>query len=644
MSVNTIQTTGGEQVLLPVGTDTALPEALTEDSSICQQEVPADSPIQSESETGLFEDPVQKVVEGEYLQDKPNPLTARERRDAAIHAELEDAKNPQKYATYAAEQWDSDSHLRIFSARRQGRGHILSNTPCQDYCLTEEGKGYILMAGSDGVSSCARSDVGSRLACEAVAAVVKSAAQAAKTEKIFVKRLCGLQFRDRVVRKWIKASMADYRDNPTETPLESGEQLYLYGATLMFVVITENWYIAGNLGDGQILFFNETDSMKLRVHPVKESSKVYCLVNSKCYLDGFQVTACPREWFNNVLLTTDGVYSEQFGQGQLLYQYGRQLRERFLESQTPYLPFAYMFEDGITRDIYARKTTDDCTVILAVDDRPCNERSGRFHSQIDNHCDQSILLRMGGKAALYGMMQNQQYFETVILPESNRVGTLPPLTGVRVESPITTWQADGFCYAVYPESNVSTLEFLYCSGKLQEQKETESNASLYILELYRKLRNCARELGKVGLMFREDAHFLVGMDKDTHEIVLRPEAVCVMTTDGDKGITLWSYFDTLLGMLSCGSVDRPLFYTGYISTGGMVPRMDGLKKGDLCFVEFYCGNNTLRNTSTEVWHVDSGIDVPPGEHLPLTSGVSFLTATDRPGIWAQYRYTAKENL
>lgn len=642
--MDTIQNAGGQQVLPPVEADTALPEAPIEESSICQQEGPADSLIQIEPETGPFEDTAQKVAVGANLQDKPKPLTARERRDAAIRAELEDAKDPQKYATYAAEQWDSDSHLRIFSARRQGRGHIFSNIPCQDYCLTEEGKGYILMAGSDGVSSCARSDVGSRIACESVAAVVRSAAKAANTEEIFVKRLCGLQFRDRVVRKWIKTSMADYRDNPTETPLEPGEQLYLYGATLMFVVITENWYIAGNLGDGQILFFNETDSMKLRVHPPKESSKVYCLVNSKCYLDGFQVATYPRSWFNSVLLTTDGVYGEQIGQGQLLYQYGKQLRERFLESRMPYLPFAYMFEDGVTRDIYARKTADDCTVMLAVDDRSHNERSRRFHSQIDNHCDRSILLRMGRKAALYGMMQNQKYFETVILPEDNRVETLPPLTGIRVESPITTWQADGCCYAVYPESNVSTLEFLQCSGKLQEQKETTINASLYILDLYRTLRNCARELGNVGLMFREDAHFLVGMDKDTHEIVLRPEAVCVMTADGNKGITLWSYFDTLLGMLTCGSVDRPLFSTGYISTGGMVPRMDGLKKGDLCFVEILSGNNTLRNTSTEVWHVDSGIDVPPGEHLPLASDVSFLTATDHPGIWAQYRYTAKENL
>ena len=642
--MDTIQTAGGEQILLPVRADNALPQAPTEESSICQQKGAADSPIQSEPEIGPFEDTAQKVAVRENLQDKPKPLTARERRDAAIRAELEDAKDPQKYATYTAEQWDSDSHLRIFSARRQGRGHILNNTPCQDYCLTEEGKGYILMAGSDGVSACARSDVGSRLVCEAVAAIVKSAAKAAKTEEILVKRLCGLQFRDRVVRKWIKESMADYRGNPTETPLEPGEQLYLYGATLMFVVITENWYIAGNLGDGQILFFNETDSVKLRVHPPKESSKVYCLVNSKCYLDGFQVAAYPRSWFNNVLLTTDGVYNEHFDSGQLLYQYGMQLRNRFLESQAPYLPFAYTFEDGITRDIYARKTDDDCTVLLAVDDRPCNERISQFRSQIDSHCDESILLRMGRKAALYGMMQNQQYFETVILPENHRVGTLPPLSGVRVESPVTVWQSDGFCYAVYPGSDVSTLEYLQCTGKLREQKETTPNASLYILEIYRKLRQCARELGKAGLMFREDAHFLIGMDSDTHELVLRPEAVCVMTADGDKGIALWSYFDILLGMLSCGSVDRPLFSGGYSSTGSMVPRMDGLNEGDLCFVEFYSGNNMLRNTSTEVWHVYSGVDVPPGEHLPLASGTSFLTATDRPGIWAQYRYTAKENL
>lgn len=567
-----------------------------------------------------------------------------ERRNAAIRAEVEEAKNPDVYEHYGAEQWESDPHLRMFSARRAGRRHIRENIPCQDYCLTREGKGYVLMAGSDGVSACKRSDVGSRLACEAVAAVTDSAADSCETEEALVKRLCSLQFRTRVVRHWIKAAFAHYKANPADSPLDAMEQLYLYGATLMFVVITPNWYVAGNLGDGQILFFNEMDSMKIRVHPRKESSKVICLVNTKCAQESFQVMACPRNRFNGVLLTTDGIYGEAFGQGQLLYQYAKELRERFLRENEPLLPFCYQFEDGLMRDLYARKTDDDCTVVLALDDRPCSGLSGMLRGQLDSRCEQSILLRMGRETALYGMMRDETYFEAAIVPENRFVPELPELSTARIETTVGSWCSDGCHYGIYPETTMQTLEYLQCTGKLREQKENVLNASAYVLDIYRKLRQCQWELEQAGLTFTDDAHFLVGVDSETRELVLRREAVQPLHEEKPKQIMIWSYFESLLGMLSCGTARRPLFSTGYITRGPRLGRVDGLKDGPLCCVEADNDGYVLTNLSSDIWRGEGGREIRPGDSLPLKPGASFVISTDSSDIWVQYRYTAKENL
>ena len=82
------------------------------------------------------------------------------------------------------------------------------------------------------------------------------------------------------------------------SPEEKLKEFSKYGSTIMFAVITEHWIVVGNLGDGQILVFNDFYGVKLRVHAPKESTKVRCLVNERCVREDFLTAKYPRDLFN----------------------------------------------------------------------------------------------------------------------------------------------------------------------------------------------------------------------------------------------------------------------------------------------------------------------------------------------------------
>ena len=52
-----------------------------------------------------------------------------------IEEQIEEAKNPAAYETYAFAESEADNKLKLFTARRRGTKHVLERTPCQDYCF-----------------------------------------------------------------------------------------------------------------------------------------------------------------------------------------------------------------------------------------------------------------------------------------------------------------------------------------------------------------------------------------------------------------------------------------------------------------------------------------------------------------------------
>lgn len=98
----------------------------------------------------------------------------------------------------------------------------------------------------------------------------------------------------------------------------------------MYAVITQNWIVVGNLGDGQIMVFNDCYGVKLRVHAPKDSSRVRCLANERCAREDFSVAKYPRSCFNGVLLSSDGIY-ESLDKSNHYYDYCIQLKKDFLK-------------------------------------------------------------------------------------------------------------------------------------------------------------------------------------------------------------------------------------------------------------------------------------------------------------------------
>ena len=151
-----------------------------------------------------------------------------------INSQIEEAKDPATYETYSYSISSADENIKLFAARRRGINHIIDGTTCQDYCITTSINGCTVLADADGVSSCEHSDIGSKLACEAVVFAVKAASKSSNGEDQLVSRLLSITFRERLVSIWIKSVMEEVSkaiqniaESTQDTADLSGERIYL---------------------------------------------------------------------------------------------------------------------------------------------------------------------------------------------------------------------------------------------------------------------------------------------------------------------------------------------------------------------------------------------------------------------------------
>ena len=572
-----------------------------------------------------------------------NPLEETIREAERMRAdEAEAAKDPGLYESYSREVFAPFGEV-VFQARKRGRSHVLKGKPCQDYCLSARGMNCVILTAADGVGSCEKSDIGSRLACEIAVSTIKSAEQHSGSEQDFLSVLCGVKFRERLVKRWLATvmSLVEAEDAP------SGEKMRLlrqYASTLMWVVITGHWYAAGNLGDGQILFFHAEDGLKLRLHKAKESSRVRALVHEKCYLEDFEVIKVPRSDFSGVLLSTDGIY-DVLSQGPHFHRYALQLKSRFTGAGAPLQPFCYEEEGSFLKDLSASYTSDDCTVVLALDTFPHSESV---------MADRRMALLFGEDALLFGKQEDTAAYllksgeKELFLVASPATGEAGALSGifprsrescageadrsvhglpVSFRSPVRE-VCQGFRkYAVYEESPYPTLKQLYDDGVLRETRSEEGFSEAgFILPLYRALLRLGRELSRFGLHLNEAAAFLTQVKiGETIELILCPEAVSRADARTKKPL-FWQYFLALEGVLSCGDRERPVFSSGYMLMGGIIP---GLLPGTedkplLRLKQAGKGGYTVINLGECAWQLPGGETVPPGGETELCDGLCFF--------------------
>ena len=169
---------------------------------------------------------------------------------------------------------------KVFAASVRGATHVRKQLPNQDACLFDAetvSAPPIFVAVSDGHGSerCFRSDVGSRLAVETALtecrACLEGLRAASPTE---IKDTVERRFLGHLVRAWRRRIVQHADEHPftveeiarvtgsvspiAERELSDEQLVHAYGATLLVLMLTEQFALYLQLGDGEMLVVTES--------------------------------------------------------------------------------------------------------------------------------------------------------------------------------------------------------------------------------------------------------------------------------------------------------------------------------------------------------------------------------------------------
>ena len=559
-----------------------------------------------------------------------------------INDQIEEAKDPATYETYNYSISSADENIKLFAARRIGINHIINRTPCQDYCLTTSINGCTVLADADGVSSCEHSDIGSKLACEAVVLAVKAASKSSNGEDQLVSRLLSITFRDRLVSIWIKSVMEEVtKENDSQEELL--KEFSKYGSTIMYAVMTPNWIVVGNLGDGQIMVFNDDYGVKLRVHAPKDSSRVRCLANERCVREDFSVAKYPRSRFNGVLLSSDGIY-ESLDKSNHYYNYCIQMKKRFLERlpNEPYQAFCYKEDGEPYKDFSRMRTQDDCSIALAIDERNIVSSYEKLMTSLSHHSQAVLLKRWSPECISFFIKNGKSYADVIVSKKENSV-TLLNLSSAVLELPNDTWNEDNLCFNEYPEMTVPTIEFMRCSGMFRRDKSNPSESEQMILNVYLSIVRLKKELRELGLEFNSSAPFNVAYDGKLLHI--RKEAVrqAASFIPNDNFDDVEMCFSHLIGVIESEDGKSPVFDIGYIDRGIKQYRSNH-PSDELAQLQRINKKLHIKNISLYTWKFDDDTVLPPGESRELGKKMRFTLFDGNGEELEMYKYISKELL
>lgn len=539
-------------------------------------------------------------------------------------AMAQNAFDSSSFETYSMARPEG-SDLTVFSARRKGISHTKKKMPCQDFCKTAEIKYAQVKVVSDGVSSCLRSAEGSQFACEAVIEAASDAAEECSSEEEFVSKLCGIDYRRSILNTWHRKIKADIssKDGKAVVTLDD---IYLYGATLMFAVTTDNYIVCGNIGDGQILLFNEFESVKVRKHLPKQSSVTNALCNIKCVEESFFVCKYRREDFSGVLLSTDGIY-DRLENNTVFHRYAKQLCDRFTENNEPLQPFCFKEGNGNTVDIFSELTTDDCSVILCLDRKPLSPDFMNISTELSRKFERNILVSCSDKAYLYAVKDNDSYKYVAVTRDKPL--DIPDISGncFTFAKRTAVWSDKGLYYSLYDYSGNYKLnyEYRYFSNVFAERDEADygpgasDTASLYNEYIY----SCEKALEENGYRFNSNSPMLTFITDGG--LVIIPEAVS--KTDKPDDIDIFSTLANHLGYLTIGGTRKPLFVTGIINEGSFVHYPDTASA--FCSVIKSDSGYALRNHSGCDWITENGETISNGGSVSLRDALSFTSVNKK---------------
>ena len=360
--------------------------------------------------------------------------------------------------------------LELFAASRIGLGHIGKKKPCQDSCLYRKISHGAVLLDADGVSACSHSDFGSHNACEIAAAHVEALSLQQPDEAAFIRELCSDAFYAGIRTEWVARMKEHWKTLPERSDQEN--PLVHYGTTLLIAVVTENWYVTMNLGDGQMLLFNDAECMRIQLVD-KETQAPSCLIYDT-YLEDVRRGVWPRRLYKGILIMTDGM-NDRLSKlpWNACHDYALQAAARFSEHQEPRQPFIYsgmVAGEQRTFDVSRqRSASDDFSVVMALNsDHQPQESAAIADALMAAFPEASAiqLLRRIGRRASYMVGGAGGYQVVFVTPEALR----PPLRTGRLEhfadgtvklwSPERSWNEAGRCFSAYRLPADTPCQFL----------------------------------------------------------------------------------------------------------------------------------------------------------------------------------------
>lgn len=210
-------------------------------------------------------------------------------------------------------------NFELINSSVRGISHISNSKVCQDATIACEqyyrGKAIVLSAVSDGHGGekYIRSDIGAHLAIISfyevavefgrwvIAYQPSDEEKSREFEKRFVRKL---------LKKWYELIEKDYKENPSDVPVDNIATLY--GCTLSFVLVCEDEAFAGQIGDGAIYHYTADQERVSTILSDINSDTLGLSTDSLCssnaiYRYFYKIFKIDHSSSGILLLSTDGL-------------------------------------------------------------------------------------------------------------------------------------------------------------------------------------------------------------------------------------------------------------------------------------------------------------------------------------------------
>lgn len=263
---------------------------------------------------------------------------------------------------------------KVIGKSVQGEAHKLADKPCQDAIQWYEGDNFAVLAVADGHGSehCPYSDKGAQFAVEVAVEILRGLYKGFSSEgefRNYAKDYAEDQLPRKIVREWTKRVKNDHAKKLSEVASDSDPQkeeeiLIKYGTTLLAALLTVDFLLLLQLGDGDMLAVADDGTVE---RPIPKDERLIAnFTTSLCMPNAWKevrIALLPNydKKFKLILLSTDG-YANSYKSDQDFMQVGADYLNLVREEGIEWV--GSQLEEWLN-EVSVQGSRDDITVGLA---------------------------------------------------------------------------------------------------------------------------------------------------------------------------------------------------------------------------------------------------------------------------------------